>query len=245
MGKAQRAHPRSRQSNLLSSPFPTSAFGAIASSLRLYSMFTLSLSSFVKFLIGILLLQVATVLLVYTGLKTDLSQTWPLFGALGATIGVVAALWFNAIAESTRRQCLAKAQVGFSREREKIRVRAEKEKTKEFKTAHRQIHRQKQRSETGGKIKTGIVIGGAVSAGLVLLMTQMVTLGLLTLTTAGGAALGYGVRARQDRLGLSGRGLLGRHEPEVDLIEAKPAIKAVKGPVIEDVEPTRKADKAV
>jgi len=208
-------------------------------------MIPLSLSSLFKFLVGILLLQGATVLLVYTAMKTDLSQTWPLFGALGATVGAVTALWFNTIAESARRQCMAKAQASFSREREKIRVHAEKEKTKEFKTAQRQFHRHKQRSETSSNIKTGVVIGGAVSAGLVLLMTQMVTLGLLTLTTAGGAALGYGVRARQERLGLSGRGLLGRRETAVKVIEAKPAIKVVEGPSITDVESARESGKTV
>jgi hypothetical protein len=33
-----------------------------------------------------------------------------------------------------------------------------------------------------------------------MLLTQFVTLGLLTLTTAGGAVLGYGLRARQEKL---------------------------------------------
>jgi hypothetical protein len=43
-------------------------------------MVPLSFASLVKFLVGILLLQGATVLLVYTAMRTDLSQTWPLFG---------------------------------------------------------------------------------------------------------------------------------------------------------------------
>lgn len=208
-------------------------------------MFPSSLSSFIRFLIGILLLQGATVLLVHTAMKTDLSQTWPLFVALGMTVGAVTALWFNAIADSERKHSLAKAQASFSREREKIRVRAEKEKTKEFKNTQRQIHREKQRSKTGSNIKTGVVIGGAVSAGLVLLMTQMVTLGLLTLTTVGGAALGYGVRARQDRLGLGGRPLLGRRERQVEVIEAEPVLKAVEGPAKERAKSVRGPEKSV
>jgi hypothetical protein len=202
-------------------------------------MFPLSFSSFVKFLIGILLLQGATVLLVHTALRTELSQTWPLFGALGVTLGAITALWFNAVADNARKQCLAKAQASFSKEREKIRVRAEQEKTREFKSAQRQLNKEKQRSQTGSQVKTGIMIGGALSAGAVLLMTQMVTLGLLTLTTAGGAALGYGLRGRQERAGLSGRNLLGRRAREVEVIEAKPALKAVTGP---SGEKTRRAN---
>jgi hypothetical protein len=193
-------------------------------------MVPLSFASLVKFLVGILLLQGATVLLVYTAMRTDLSQTWPLFGALGVTIGAMTALWFNAIAEDSRKQTLAKAQASFSREKEKIRVRAEKEKSKEFKTTQRQLHKAQQRSKSGSQVKTGIMIGGAVSVGAVLLLTQMVTLGLLTLTTAGGAALGYGIRSRQERLGLGGRGLLSRRPQDGEVIEAKPAPKAVTGP---------------
>jgi hypothetical protein len=193
-------------------------------------MFSVSLTSLVKYAIGILLLQVGTVLLAYTAMRTSLEQTWPLFGALGLTIGAITALWFNAIADGARKQALAKAREGFSREREKIRVRAEQEKSKEAKNTQRQIHREKQRARTGNSLKTGVMIGGAAGIGVVMLMTQMVTLGLLTLSTAGGAALGYGVRARQERLGRRGRSLLGHREKAVHVLEAEPASPALKGP---------------
>jgi hypothetical protein len=194
-------------------------------------MLRFSLSSLVKFLIGIVLLQGATTLLVVTALQSSVEQSWPLFSALGLAIGVLTALWLHSIADSARKQCLAKAQEDFSREREKIRVRAEQEKTREARTAQRQIHREKQKARTGSNLKTGVMIGGAVGVGAVMLMTQMVTLGLLTLTTAGGAALGYGVRARQERLGQAGRGLLAgggrallaRREREMKVIGAQPA----------------------
>ena len=193
-------------------------------------MFSFSLTSLVKFAIGILLLQGGTVLLVYTALRTNLEQTWPLFMALGLTIGAISALWFNSIADGARKQALAKAKESFSRERERLRVRAEKEKTKEVKNTQRQLHREKQRARTSNNLKTGVMIGGAAGVGVVMLMTHMVTLGLLTLSTAGGAALGYGVRARQERLGRAGRSLLGRREKTVKLIEAAPEPAALKAP---------------
>jgi predicted outer membrane lipoprotein len=194
-------------------------------------MFRFGLTSLVKFVIGVVLLQGVTALLVVTALRTSLEQTWPLFGALAVAVGVLTALWLHSIADSARKQCLAKAQEGFSREREKIRVRAEQEKTREVRSSQRQIQREKQKASTSSNLKTGVMIGGAVGVGVVMLLTQMVTLGLLTLSTAGGAALGYGVRARQDRLGRAGRGLLGggggrallaRREREIKVIEAKP-----------------------
>jgi H+/Cl- antiporter ClcA len=193
-------------------------------------MFSFSLSGFVKFLVGILLTQLGTVLLVYTAIRTNLEQTWPLFAALAITIGAITALWFHSIADSARKQALSRAKESFSREREKIRVRAEQEKTKEVRNTQRQIHREKQRARTGNSLKTGVMIGGAVGVGVVMLMTQMVTLGLLTLSTAGGAALGYGVRARQERLGRGARGFLGRREREVKVLEAEPVTGALKGP---------------
>jgi len=63
---------------------------------------------------------------------------------------------------------------------------------------------------------------------LLLLMTQVISLGLLALTTAGGAAIGYGVRARQERLG-SGESLLrlGRRDKSVQVLETKPATRVI------------------
>ena len=188
-------------------------------------MLTLHLSSLIKFLIGIVFLQGSTGLLVYTALRTDLTQTWPLFGALGVTLAAMTALWFNAIADGSRKEALAKVQASFSREREKIRVRAEQDKAREVKITQRQAERQQQRARVGGQLKTGLLIAGGAGAGLLLLMTQMISLGMLALTTAGGAAIGYGVRARQDRLGSesSGGGFLGlgRREKPVAVLAAQ------------------------
>ena len=100
-------------------------------------MLRFSLVSLIKFLVGILLLQGVTALLVVTALKSDLPQTWPLFVALGGTVGILVALWFNSIADSARHQSLAKAKESFSREREKIRVRAEQDKAREVKNTQK------------------------------------------------------------------------------------------------------------
>jgi hypothetical protein len=107
-------------------------------------------------------------------------------------------------------------------------VRAEQEKSRELKSVHRRLDREKKRGTMGGNLKTGLVIGGVASAGLMLMVTQMVTLGLLTLATAGGAALGYGVRARQERLGLAARTLIGRPEKGLRVISPKRAPKALE-----------------
>lgn len=198
-------------------------------------MLPFSLTSFLKYLTGILIVQGVTVLLVVTAFKTDLEKTGLLFALLNLAIGALTAFWFTSVAEGTRKQSLSKAKESFAREREKIRVRAEQQKTKEVRNSQRQIHREKSRAQKGSNIKTGLMLGGAAGVGVVMVLTQFVTLGLLTLTIAGGAALGYGLRARQDRLGFGGKGLP-RAEKTVEVIESRRS-----GRVIEDNGMKRKA----
>jgi hypothetical protein len=135
-------------------------------------------------------LQAVTGLLVYTALGTDWHTTWPLFLLLGGSIGVLVAFWFSTIAGGERRHAVARAGQRFSKEREKIRVKAE------------QIRAKASRGGVGRgmSLKTGVAVGGAVGIGVAMMLTQFITLGLVTLTAAGGAALGYGVRARQEKL---------------------------------------------
>jgi len=145
-----------------------------------------------KFLIGILLLQVATVLLTYTALKTDLSQTAWLFSALGVTLGVLVALWFDSVIGSVKEHAMARQQKRHAREREKLRLQAEKDKAK--------LALQRKRSSGGATLKTGMAVGGTVGVGVALMFAQLMTLGLLTISAAGGAALGYGIRSRQEKM---------------------------------------------
>ncbi|WP_058554827.1 hypothetical protein [Thiohalocapsa sp. ML1] len=145
-----------------------------------------------KFLIGILLLQVATALLTYTALMTDLKQTAYLFAALGATLGVMVALWFDSVIGSVKEHAMARQQKRHSREREKIRMQAEKDKLK--------LAKQRRRSSGGATLKTGLAVGGTVGVGVALMLAQLMTLGLLTISAAGGAALGYGIRSRQEKM---------------------------------------------
>jgi hypothetical protein len=66
---------------------------------------------------------------------------------------------------------------------------------------HRTVSRvsERFRGSMGANLKTGVVVGGAVGLGVAMMLAQFVTLGLLTLTTAGGAALGYTARVRQEK----------------------------------------------
>ena len=195
-------------------------------------MLPFNLTSLLKYLIGVLFVQGVTVLLVVTAYRTDLEQTGLLFILLNLAIGVLTAFWFTSMSEGARKQALTRAKEGFAREREKIRVQAERDKTKEVRNSQRRVDREKQRAQQKGGIRrTGLMIGGAAGVGVFLVLTQFVTLGLLTLSTAGGAALGYSLRARQERLG-PGLGigkLLPRTGKKVEALEAPPAKRVIQG----------------
>jgi hypothetical protein len=182
-------------------------------------MIAFGIPTLIRFLIGIFLLQGVTGLLVYTALGTDWRTTWPLFLILAAAVGVLVAFWFSTIVGADRRHAVARAGQRFSKEREKIRVKAEQIRAKAVRGG---VGR-------GMSLKTGVAVGGAVGVGVAMMLTQFITLGLVTLTAAGGAALGYGVRARQEKL-ISARRLAAEEK----------ALKVIDAQEIQAIEPPRR-----
>ena len=81
------------------------------------------------------------------------------------------------------------------------------------KKTKKQIEVEARRAKTKANIKVGGAIAVAAGFGVMMLLTQFVTLGLLTLTTAGGAVGGYLVRSRKEQEALDA--------PEYKLIEAE------------------------
>ncbi|NCA69583.1 MAG: hypothetical protein EOM91_05640 [Sphingobacteriia bacterium] len=154
--------------------------------------------SLLRFLIGIFLLQGVTGLLVYTALSTDWTRTWPLFLLLAVSIGTLVAFWFNTIVAADRHRTVSRISERFSKERERIRVKAEQVRAKVGRD-HARLQAKARGGTLSANLKTGAVVGGALGLGVAMLLAQFVTVGLLTLTTAGGAALGYSVRVRQEK----------------------------------------------
>jgi len=180
-----------------------------------------SLSTLLRYLLGIFLLQGVTGLLVYTALRTDWQTTWPLFAAVGVAVGTMAAFWFSTIAGAGRHHVVARAAERFSKEREQLRLKAEQQRIKEVRSSLKAARG----LGAGMSLKSAVVVGGAVSLGLTMMLTQFITLGLLTIASAGGAALGYGVRVRQEKL-IAKRELLGE-ERAMRVIEVQDAVPAI------------------
>jgi hypothetical protein len=160
-------------------------------------MTPLNLAVFIKFLVGIFLLQGATALLLVTAQDASLARNGWLLGLLGLLIGVIAAFWFTSITGHASQHTLLRASEKYQRQRDQIMRQAEKEKTREIRNSHQQILRETRRVQTRSALKLGTALTGVAGLGVLLMFTQFMTLGLLAVSATGGALLGYTVRARQ------------------------------------------------
>ena len=83
-------------------------------------MTPLNLAVFIKFLVGIFLLQGATALLLVTAQDASLARNGWLLGLLGLLIGVIAALWVTSITGHASQHTLLRASEKYQRQRDRI-----------------------------------------------------------------------------------------------------------------------------
>jgi len=152
-----------------------------------------------KFLPGILLLQAITVALVLIAPAELSGWGWLRLVIPVGIVGVLTAAWFSAMAAHHNKDEISRLQECHAKEREALRVNAERAKHRVIKQAHQETIQEVRRSSTEANIKVGIAFAGAAGIGGLLLLTQFITLGLLVLTTAGGGLGGYVLRIRQEK----------------------------------------------
>jgi Flp pilus assembly protein TadB len=152
-----------------------------------------------RFLFGILVVQAATAGLVFfTASKTLDWNTWlPILVAL-STIGLIAAFWFSTVATGLRHGEIDRLRNDFARERENLRVKAEREKTRMVRQNQKSLASETRRAEGRANRKVAMAVGAVSAIGVVLMFASSLALGLSLLTGAGGALGGYitGRRAR-------------------------------------------------
>jgi hypothetical protein len=85
------------------------------------------------------------------------------------------------------------------------------------------------RSSTRANIKVGLAFAGAAALGGLLILTQFMSLGLLTLAAVGGALGGYTLRFRQEKAKLN----FPRNGPDIPRISDETSQKAKQIPNIE------------
>ena len=175
-----------------------------------------------KFLFGIILAQLATFLLLLVPPEhwdtiSILRLALPLlFIALGIS------LWFNSMVGYHKKDALSKVKGEFAKEREEIKVNAEREKLQVEKDAQKKIVREATTTHAKANFKVGMAFAGVLGVGVLFVLAQMVTVGLLAISATTGALGGYYWR---------GKRLSGKKERPVELenitdikvIESKPS----------------------
>jgi len=150
-----------------------------------------------KFFIGIVLVELISIVLFAIS-----PQTFDEMGALRLVIplffvAVMVAFWFSSISEHFHIEKEHEIKDNFAKEREKLRVKAEKEKMKVVKEAQKEIAKEAKITHAKANFKVGASFAGVLGVGFLFILAQFVTAGLLTMTAAGGALGGYYWRGKR------------------------------------------------
>jgi len=172
-----------------------------------------------RFLLGIFLVQIATVTLIF--LSPDLEgYEWLRLIVPIAMVGFFASFWFQSISKHKSKDELAHLKDAYGKEKArredsylsekanlndrhlketaKIQLNAERAKTKIVKQAQRQIAREAKVTHSKANFKVGASFAAVIGAGVLMFIVELFTFGLMTLTTAGGALGGYLWRAKRE-----------------------------------------------
>jgi len=152
-----------------------------------------------RFFRAIILVQLVTIGLFFSVSRAGLDNTQLMLtiGLLEILFSVLAAFWFSSIARHRHLDELETMKEAHARERENIRVDAERQKARIISKSQQQILKESRRAHAGANFKVGAAFAAALAFGAVMLYSQFVTFGLLILTTAGGALTGYLARGKQ------------------------------------------------
>lgn len=151
-----------------------------------------------KFLPGLILLQIITVCLVLTAPDTLTGWAWIRLLVPLLITAILMAFWFASIASHRNKDEIMRLRESHAREREKIKVNAERAKQRVSKDAQKQVQREIRMTTAKANLKVGAALTGAACIGGFLLLTQFLTLGIVVLTTAGGTLGGYLLRVKQE-----------------------------------------------
>lgn len=152
-----------------------------------------------KFLPSLIVLQILLVMVVFGALQSGHELAAVVVAVFVLVAGVAFAFWFRSLSEIQSKDLVATIKEEHALDREKIRVETEQEKVKVISEAQQQITTQVNRANAKANFKAGAVVTAAIGLGTFFIIGQMITLGLVTLTTAGGGLAGYMLRARQEK----------------------------------------------
>lgn len=193
-----------------------------------------------RYLPGIVLVQLVTLALFWVNRSGTVEEILLRAGLPALFIACVTALWLSTIGrmESERRHSKLREEHFTERERlnrkieqvrsetmqqasadkAKIIDRAHSERERLVKQTHKEIIKQERRVSRRANMKVGLAFMAITGLGVIMLITELLTLGLLTITTAGGAMGGYLLRWRQTRRVMD---LVSQGPQESDVVDAE------------------------
>ncbi len=151
----------------------------------------------IRYLPGILLVQVVTAILLWVNIDATPRDLAIQFGVPAILITLVTGLWFASIARADSERANTKLRMQHAREREKIQVSAEKSKARIMEQTQKEIRKQEKRIGRIASFKVSLAFIAASAAGVLMLIIELFTFGLMTIMTTVGGMGGYLIRARQ------------------------------------------------
>ena len=163
-----------------------------------------------RYLPGLLLVQLATLGLFALNAGAELDMLALRAGVPALVIALLAALWFRSLSRVDGERDLARSRLEHERERERLRQEAARERDHVTKAAAREredaareaartVQRAERRTSRRANLKVGLAFAAVGGIGVLFVMSQLLTLGVLTLASGGGALGGYLLRWRQTR----------------------------------------------
>ena len=172
-----------------------------------------------RYLPGLILVQLVTITLFWVNRSGTLEELMLRAALPAALIAGVTALWFSALSRMQAQQEITRLTERHAKEREtlnrtiertrsnaqqqvsadtaKIVEKASQEREKLVRKTHQELLKQERSASRRANVKVGFAFMGMTALGVFMLITELLTLGLLTITTAGGAMGGYLFRWRQ------------------------------------------------
>jgi len=159
--------------------------------------------SYFKYLLVIVLVQIATAISVLFAPSEMQGSEWLRILIPLVITAIAAAFWLQTFSTHYTKHVIAKLKENHAKEREKIRVNAERAKTRLVKKNQQEIVEEVRKTQSSSTIKQNMKMAGVVTitaaAGGFLLLSNFMLMGMLAITTAGGAAGGYWARLRQEK----------------------------------------------
>jgi hypothetical protein len=176
-----------------------------------------------KFFGGVLVVQIVTIGLLFAVTRTGIEDTQLrlTIGLLEILFCVLAGFWFLSMARHRHRDELDSVKEQHAREREELRVHAERQKARVVNKSQKQLLKETKRAHAAANFKVTMSFAGALAFGAIMLYSQFVTFGLLILTSAGGGLAGYlargkmlerSKRGKYERVGSQRRNVMTRGE---------------------------------